>query len=75
LQAEGHIQGYSAQIDVSKLGQTFLRRSRNKQVQIAELCAWRETNVSTDFPAADGKARLLGRLSSKKFDVTGRDVA
>ena len=41
----------------------------------AELCAWRETNASTDFPAADGKARLLGRLSSKKFDVTGRDVA
>jgi hypothetical protein len=41
----------------------------------AELCAWRETNVSTDFPAADGKARLLGRVSSKKFDVTGRDVA
>jgi len=22
-----------------------------------------------------GEARLLGRLSSKKFDVTGRDVA
>jgi hypothetical protein len=39
----------------------------------AELSAWRER--LDHFPAADGKARLLGRLSSKKFDVTGHDVA
>jgi aldehyde dehydrogenase len=31
--------------------------------------------VLTGGSAADGKARLLGRLSSKKFDVTGRNGA